>query len=75
MISQGWEASIRQMVEESSHEPKESGQQKVLLNWRARLQLEPHVLKPFQIDEIVREVRKRLTSVSQHSGSGSLPRY
>jgi hypothetical protein len=56
-----WEATIQQIVAESNHEPKEAGKQKVLTNWRAKLEKEPTSLRPFQIDEIVREVRKRLT--------------
>ena len=31
-----------------------------LLEWRVKLEKKPHVLHPFQIDEIVREVRRRL---------------
>ena len=66
-----WEAIIQQMVTESVHEPKESGKQKNLMAWRAKLEREPHGLKPFQIDEIVRQVRIRLTSASQRSSDES----
>ena len=59
-----WEVTIQQMIEESNHEPKESDRFRVLMGWRAKLAQEPHLLQPFQIDEIVREVRKRLMSVS-----------
>jgi hypothetical protein len=59
-----WEPTISQIVRETSHEPKESGQHKVLAAWRAKLKEEPTSLPVFQIDEIVREVRKRLTKVS-----------
>ncbi len=69
MKLQDWEVTIQQMVEESNHEPKESGKYRALTEWRAKLAQEPHLLQPFQIDEIVREVRRRLTSVSlQPSG-------
>ena len=64
MKLQDWEVTIQQMVEQSNHETKESGKYRVLTEWRAKLAQEPHLLQPFQIDEIVREVRKRLTSVS-----------
>ena len=64
MKLQDWELTIQQMVEESNHEPKQSGKYRVLTEWRAKLEQEPHILQPYQIDEIVREVRKRLTSVS-----------
>ena len=69
-----WEQTIQQMIEESHHEPKESGKSKVLMEWRARLAQTPHFLQPFQIDEIVRELRKRLTSVSVQAGCGSADR-
>ena len=59
-----WEQIIQQMMAESHHEPKESGKSKVLMEWRAKLAKAPHLLQPFQIDEIVRELRKRLTSAS-----------
>ena len=58
-----WEVTIQQMIVESNHEPKESGKQKGLRDWRAKLALEPHLLQPFQIEQLVREVRKRLSNV------------
>lgn len=58
-----WEITIQQMIAESNHEPKESDKQKSLRDWRAKLAQEPHLLQPFQIDQLVREVRKRLTSI------------
>ena len=67
-----WDVIIQQMVTESVHEPRESGKQKNLMGWRTKLEQEPHRLKPFQIDEIVRQVRKRLTSVSQEPSVESL---
>jgi len=36
-----------------------------LVKWRANLEKEPSLLQPFQIDEIVREVRRRLGNVSR----------
>ena len=66
-----WEATIQQIVEQSNNEPKESSKFRALMEWRAKLAQEPHLLQPFQIDEIVREVRKRLTSASlQPVGAG-----
>ncbi len=59
-----WEVTIQQMVVESNHESKESGKQKGLRDWRTKLSQEPHLLQPFQIDQIVREVRKRLMASS-----------
>ena len=71
MKLQDLEVTIQQMVEESNHEPKESGKYRALIEWRAKLAQEPYLLQPYQIDEIVREVRKRLTSVSLQPSSGS----
>ena len=69
MKLQDWEVTIQQMIDESNHQPKESGKYKALTEWRAKLAREPHLLQPFQIDEIVREVRRRLTSVQSSSSS------
>ena len=59
-----WEATIQQIVDESNHEPKDSGQYRILTAWRAKLEKEPTSLRPFQIDQIVREVRKKLSLAS-----------
>ena len=61
-----WEVSIQKMIDESNLETKEPGKNRVLMEWRAMLTKAPHLLQPFQIDEIVREVRRRLTTVPQH---------
>ena len=66
-----WEQSIQQIIEESNHEPKESGKSRLLMEWRTKLTREPHLLQPYQIDEIVREVRKRLTSANLPLNSGA----
>lgn len=66
-----WEPIVRQITEESDHEPKESGKHRILMKWRATLAQEPHLLQLYEIDEIVREVRRRLTSVSPEPSSGS----
>jgi hypothetical protein len=60
-----WEATIQQIADESNHEPKESGKRRIVTEWRAKLEKEPTSLLPFQIDEIVREVRKKLTVASR----------
>ncbi len=57
-----WESTIQQIVDAFSLAPKDSDQQKILIAWRAKLEKEPTSLPPFQIDEIVREVRKRILS-------------
>ena len=56
-----WEATIQQIADEFSLAPKEAAQQRILIAWRAKLAMEPTSLASFRIDEIVREVRKRLT--------------
>ena len=53
-----WEVTIQNIIDECKH-----GQTRVytvLMVWRAKLEKEPTLLQPFQIDEIVREVRQRL---------------
>ena len=61
MNFKNWESTIQKMTEEFNLESKESGKNRILTEWRRSLAKEPHLLQPFQIDEIVREVRKRLT--------------
>ena len=58
-----WEVTIQEIVDECNHEQK--GTDKVLMKWRAKLEKEPPLLKPFQIDEITREVRQRLNDLSR----------
>ena len=66
MNFQKWEVTIQQMIEASNRELKEPGKNRVLTEWRATLTKTPHNLQPFQIDEIVREVQRRLTDIRQH---------
>jgi len=61
MNLRSWDETIKRIVDESNQQPQEAGKQKVLFGWRAKLALEPTFLPSFQIDEIVREVRKRIT--------------
>ena len=63
MRLQEWEVTIQEIIDECNHEQR--GVDKVLIAWRAKLEKEPTLLKPFQIDEIVREVRQRLSTVSR----------
>jgi hypothetical protein len=55
-----WEVTIQKIVDECNHDEK--GSDRVLMEWRAKLEKEPNLLQPFKIDEIVREVRSRLIS-------------
>ena len=59
------EAIIQKIVEESNQASKEAGKQRVLVEWRAKLEKEPILLQLHQIDEIVRAVRERLIKASQ----------
>ena len=58
-----WEVTIQKIIDECNHEQK--GADKVLMEWRVKLEKEPTLLQPFQIDEIVREVRRRLSNASE----------
>ncbi len=62
MRLQEWEVTIQEIIDECKHD--EQGSDRVLMEWRAKLEKEPTLLQPFQIDEIVREVRQRLSNVS-----------
>ena len=44
---------------------REMGESNILMDWRAKLEKEPTLLEPFQIDEIIREVRQRLSNLSR----------
>ena len=58
MILQKWEATIQEMTDECNHDQQRPDS--VLMEWRAKLEKGPTLLQPFQIDQIVREVRQRL---------------
>ncbi|NLX95815.1 MAG: hypothetical protein GXY83_06535 [Rhodopirellula sp.] len=63
MRLQVWEATIQQIIDECNREQK--GADKTLMAWRAKLEKEPTLLQPYQIDEIVREVRQRLGTLGR----------
>lgn len=65
MRLQEWEVIIQEIIDECNHKEKERGEDRILMKWRAKLEEEPTLLQPFQIDEIVREVRHRLTTGSR----------
>jgi len=58
-----WERTIQEITDECNHE--ETRSDKVMMEWRAKLEKEPTLLPPFQIDEIVREVRQRRNEASR----------
>ena len=65
MRLQEWEVTIQEIVDECNLDQKERSKDSILVKWRAKLEKEPNLLQPFQIDEIVREVRQRLNTDSQ----------
>lgn len=60
-----WETIIQKIVDESNHEAKEAAKGRIVGRWRAKLEKEPPHLALHQIDEIVREVRRRLTTAGK----------
>ena len=65
MHLQEWEVTIQEIVDECNHEQKGSGDDRILMKWRTKLEEEPTLLQPFQIDEIMREVRQRLSNLGR----------
>ncbi len=63
MRLQEWEVTIQKIIDECDHE--QTRVDTVLMAWRAKLEKEPTLLQPFQIDEIVREVQQRLSNLSR----------
>jgi hypothetical protein len=57
-----WESTILKIADDCNHEQQRPDG--VLKEWRAKLEKEPTLLRPFQIDEIMREVRQRLSNAS-----------
>ena len=62
MRLQEWEVTIQKIIDECNHE--QTRVDTVLMSWRAKLEKEPTLLQPFQIDEIVRTVHQRLSNPS-----------
>ena len=58
-----WEVTIQQITEDCNQ--KQRRPNRVLMEWRAKLEKEPKLLRPFEIDEIMREVQRRLRNASQ----------
>ena len=63
MSLQKSEVTIQKIIDECNHE--QTRVDTVLMAWRAKLEKEPTLLKAFQIDEIVRTVRQRLSNPSR----------
>jgi hypothetical protein len=65
MLRHERELTIQQMIAELNQEQNEAGKQRILTEWRVRLAKEPTLLRPYQIDKIMREVRRRLGGASR----------
>ena len=65
MHLEDWEVTIQEIVDECVHEQDEMRDDRILMKRRAKLEKEPTLLEPFQIDEIIREVRRRLSKLSR----------
>ena len=75
MNLKSWEVTIQEIFQKFSRQPQESGQNRVLVEWRAKLAREPHFLQPHQVDGIVREVRRRFNeSIAQQPNNGAVSR-
>ena len=61
MRLQEWEVTIQKIIDEC----EQTRVNTVLMAWRAKLEKEPTLLQPFQIDEIMREVQQRLSNLSR----------
>ena len=60
MRLQEWEGTVQEIIDTCGHEQKRVD--RILMAWRAKLEKEPPSLQPYQIDEIMREVRQRLNN-------------
>jgi hypothetical protein len=63
MRLQEWGGTVQTIIAECGQEQKRTD--KILMGWRAKLEKEPTHLQPFQIDEIIREARGRLSNPSR----------
>lgn len=60
-----WEATIQQIADEAIQQPNERLIDALLLAWRRKLATEPTSLVLHHVDQMMREVRKRITVASQ----------
>ena len=65
-----WEPLIQQVIDQSNLETNEPGKMRVVMEWRRTLAKSPHLLGLFQIDAIMREVRRRITTDEHHPRIG-----
>ena len=62
MRLEDWAVTIQKMTDECNH--VQTTPDRVLKQWRVKLEKEPTLLQPFEIDQIVRAVRRKLGNVS-----------
>ena len=62
MRLEDWAVTIQKMTDECNHE--QTPPDRFLQLWRVKLEKEPTLLQPFEIDKIVRVVRGKLGNVS-----------
>ena len=62
MQFQDSELIVQQILGDFARERNEGRKDKILIEWRVKLEKEPTLLKPFQIDKLVRDVRRRVSS-------------
>ena len=55
-----WEDTIEKILAEVNQAAQRGGKRRIFDTWRSRLENEPTLLQPYQIDMIVREVQRRL---------------
>jgi hypothetical protein len=63
MRLQDWAGTVQQIIDECGHEQEKAD--KIFVAWRAKLEKEPTLLQPYQIDEIIRAARQRLKNPSR----------
>ncbi len=63
MRLQEWEVTIQNIIDECNRD--QTRVSTVLMAWRVKLEKEPTLLQPFEIDEIAREVQQRLSNLSR----------
>ena len=62
MRLENWAVTIQEMTDECNRE--QTTPDRILPLWRVKLEKEPTLLQPFEIDQIVRAVRRKLGNVS-----------
>jgi hypothetical protein len=55
-----WEDTIEKILAEMNQAAQRGGKRRIFDDWRSRLEKEPTLLQPYQIDMIVREVQRKL---------------